>query len=403
MKRYLTFAFVLTTIMTHAQCDQNAIWSNTSSNAVCDEIDGSVRYWYTNSIPDHVTGTFPNAGNPNAISAQQGEFTMCAYPLEAGFYTELIINGFGSMGGCPTFEFGLATNGIEFDPIAAEFFQNPNNGQLNYDWNENPLSPNINLGTDMNDAHVQPTGKYHYHGKPTNFIDGLGITSSQHSPIIGWAADGFPMYYKYVYADAMDGNSGIVEATSCYQLKSGNRPGDGTTAPDGAYDGTYVEDYEYNNGISGCLLDECNGRFGVTPDYPNGTYYYVMTEEFPVVPRCFAGTPDMSFSIGPAFAGCGTSNASSICSALTINVPATELADRLVIYPVPTNSDILNVEFNGESEIHPTHVSILDNMGKLIRTEAYNEQISLVGLKSGIYHIKFSFENTEVTKRFVKR
>lgn len=328
---------------------------------------------------------------------------MCAYPLETGSFTDLIISGFGSMGGCPTFEFGLATNGIEFDPIAAEFFQNPNNGQLNYDWNENPLSPNINLGTDMNDAHVQPTGKYHYHGNPTNFIAGLGITSTAHSPVIGWAADGFPMYYKYVYADAMDANSGILEATSCYQLKSGNRPGDGTTAPDGTYDGTYVEDYEYNNGISGCLLDECNGRFGVTPEYPNGTYYYVMTEEFPVVPRCFAGTPDMSFSIGPSFVGCGESNADNICFALSIQNTPSEIADKLIVYPIPADSDVLNILMTGEEDLYPTGITILDSSGRSIRTEAYNQRVSLKGLTAGIYYVKISFENTEITKRFIRQ
>lgn len=403
MKTVFTVYLCLTAAISFAQCDQNAIWNNTSTNAVCDEVNGVVRTWYANSIPDHVTGTFPNPGNPNSISAQQAEFTMCAYPTEAGEFTELMLDGFGTMGGCPAFEFGLATNGLEFDPIANEFFENTNNGQLNYNWNYNALSPNVNLGIDINDAHVQPTGKYHYHGDPTNFIATLGISANAHSPNMGWAADGFPMYYKYVYADAMDPNSGIIEATSCYQLKSGTRPGNGTSAPNGSYDGTFVEDYEYNGSIGGCVLDQCNGRFGVTPDFPNGTYYYVMTSEFPVVPRCFAGTPDMSFSVGPSFAGCATSNAAEYCSALTVSIPASEINDRLIIYPVPTDSEILNVDFAGEQELHPASVTILDNTGRLIRTEAYNQKVSLTGLPTGIYYIKFSFENTEITKRFVKQ
>ena len=402
MKHSLTAIFLIRTLGLFAQCDQNAIWNNTSTNEVCDEINGVVRTWYTNSLPDHVTGNFPGQGNPHSISAQQGEFTMCAYPLEAGSTTELPIN-FGGQGTCLAYEFGLATNGIEFDPIAAEWFENPNNGQLNYDWNENPLSPNINLGTDMNDAHVQPSGKYHYHGDPTNFIAGLNINSNSHSPIIGWAADGFPLYYKYVYSDAQNSNSSIIEATSCFQLKSGNRPGNGTTAPDGAYDGTYVEDYEYNGSIGGCILDECNGRFGVTPEYPNGTYYYVMTSDYPVIPRCFAGTPDMSFAVGPPFAGCGVSNADQICSALTVGITANELSDRLIVYPVPTNTDMLNVFMAGNQEMHPTQVTILDNAGRTVRTEPYNQRVSLADMKSGIYYLKFSFEHTEIVKRIVKQ
>lgn len=403
MKQLIAILLMFPALDAVSQCDPNTVWNNTTTNAVCTEVNGAVKYWYANAIPDHTTGTFPNPGNPNTISAQQSEFTMCAYPQLAGQFTELIINGFGSQGGCPTFEFGLALNGLEWDPIAAEFFSNPNNGQLNYNWNKNALSPLVNLGTDMNDAHVQPNGKYHYHGDPTNYIALLNVTANAHSPIIGYAADGFPLYYKYVYADAMDANSGIIEATSCYQLKSGTRPGNGTTAPNGSYDGTYVEDYEYNGSMSGCVLDQCNGRYGVTPDFPNGTYYYVLTAEFPVVPRCFAGTPDMSFSVGPPFAGCGVSNGASFCSALTVGVSAEELSDRLVIYPIPTGGDLLNVLMAGDQELHPTEVTILDSMGRTVRTEPYNQKISLSGLANGVYYLRFSFENTQITKRFVKQ
>lgn len=401
--RSLTIVFSLLATSAFSQCNSTVIWSNTTTNAVCSEVNGVLRYWYANSIPNHATGTFPNANNPNSISAQQTDLTMCAYPQEAGQFTDLIISGFGTQGGCPTFEFGIATNGLEFDPIAAEFFSNPNNGQLNYSWNKNPLSPLVNLGTDMNDAHVQPTGKYHYHGDPVNFIATLNVSAAQHSPIIGYAADGFPLYYKYVYADAMDANSGIVEATTCYQLRSGTRPGNGTTAPNGAYDGTYVEDYEYNGSLGGCILDECSGRYGVTPDFPNGTYYYVMTAEFPVIPRCFAGTPDMSFSIGPPFAGCGVSDGASFCSALTVGVSTAELAENVVIYPVPSTSESVNLMINGLENLHPVQVSIVDELGRTLRTEPYNQYIPIGDLPRGIYFIQFTFENTEITKRFVKQ
>jgi hypothetical protein len=401
MKTTLTLLFCLTACTSIAQCDPNSVWNNTTTNAVCTEVDGIVRYWYSNSIPDHATGNFPNPGNPNTISAQQNEFTMCAYPQEAGFYTDLHI-GFGSMGTCVAYELGVAMNGLEWDPIANEFFENPNNGQINYDWNKHALSPNVNLGTDMNDAHVQPNGKYHYHGNPTNFIAGLNVSPNAHSPIIGYAADGFPIYYKYVYSNPTDPNSSIIEAESCFELKSGNRPGNGTTAPDGAYDGTYIEDYDYNSSIAGCDLDQCNGRFGVTPEFPNGTYYYVLTSYFPVVPLCLAGTPDMSFAIGPPFAGCGISNADDNCSALTVGISASEIADRLIVYPVPTDGDYLNVQFAGDQELHPTQISILDNGGRLIRNEAYNQRVSISALPAGIYFLKLSFEDTEITKRFVK-
>ena len=57
--------------------------------------------------------------------------------------------------------------------------------------------------------------------------------------------------------------------------------GRGPVAPAGAYDGTFVQDYEYRAGTG--ELDECNGRQGVTPEFPNGTYYYVLTDAFPFI------------------------------------------------------------------------------------------------------------------------
>lgn len=79
-------------------------------------------------------------------------------------------------------------------------------------------------------------------------------------------------------------------------MKSGDRPGDGVTAPCGEYNGVYSNDYEYVEGLG--TLDEATGRTGVTPEYPLGTYYYLVTDEFPYIPRYFKGTPSDDFSIG---------------------------------------------------------------------------------------------------------
>lgn len=80
---------------------------------------------------------------------------------------------------------------------------------------------------------------------------------------MGYAADGFPIYYKYVYSNIDNALSSVVSASSGYSLISGDRPGDGFTAPDGENDGNYYEDYEFIQ--ANTILDECNGRFGVTP------------------------------------------------------------------------------------------------------------------------------------------
>jgi hypothetical protein len=64
-----------------------------------------------------------------------------------------------------------------------------------------------------------------------------------------------------------------------------------------------VQDYEYVAGLG--ELDACNGRDGVTPEYPRGTYYYVVTAAYPFIPRCWVGTPDQSFSRGRPGQGMG--------------------------------------------------------------------------------------------------
>ena len=117
--------------------------------------------------------------------------------------------------------------------------------------------------------------------------------SDDHSPLIAYASDGFPVYYLYVYEDADDLDSDVMTTESSWDLKSGTRSG----GPGGSHDGTYNEDYEYDAGSG--ALDECNGRYGVTPEYPDGTYYYVLTENFPYVPRCLMGDADSSFKTTP--------------------------------------------------------------------------------------------------------
>jgi hypothetical protein len=164
----------------------------------------------------------------------------------------------------------------------------------NVNWEWNLEATNVKIGLDCNNAHVQPTGKYHYHGSPTLYLQNANIPSNTMT-LVGYAADGFPVYYKYAYTNATDANSAVIAMTSSYRLKSGKRPGDGVTAPCGSYDGVYSNDYEFVNGLG--TLDQANGREGVTPEYPSGTYYYVITDDFPNIPRYFRGTPAPEFKV----------------------------------------------------------------------------------------------------------
>ena len=65
-------------------------------------------------------------------------------------------------------------------------------------------------------------------------------------------------------------------------------PGQGTTKPNTPIlMGAFTQDYEYVEGLGD--LDQCNGRFGVTPEFPEGIYYYVVTDDFPFFTRCLKG------------------------------------------------------------------------------------------------------------------
>ena len=113
---------------------------------------------------------------------------------------------------------------------------------------------------------------------------------------LGYAADGFPIYFQNGYSVADDTLSSLIDLVSSYRLKTGSRSGDCDSAPCGEYTGVYTADYEYVEGLGD--LDECNGREGVTREFPNGTYYYVITDEYPGIPRCFVGIPSDDFQLG---------------------------------------------------------------------------------------------------------
>jgi len=253
------------------------IESQLGNNSLYSEsIAGITRTITINGIANHLVGQFPNGGNPNTIAAVSETYTMSTNPSLANSAT----NGSG-------YTTGVLFSGVVIEPYTAEFFVG-SDGTINRGWNITTLQSTTDLGLDCNNAHVQPTGRYHYHGTPSNYVDRLNIDGSQMVKV-GFAADGFPIYYKYVFDS--DGST-VIPLESGYQLKMEPRGGDGVSAPDGCPDGYYFQDYEYVQGLS--TLDECNGQFGKTPE-ADEEYYYVITDNFPSMPLCFSGTPDTSF------------------------------------------------------------------------------------------------------------
>ncbi len=234
--------------------------------------DGVFRVITSNGIPNHMTGNFPNAENPNTISEQHYTFRMLLDPKENYYATPLSM-----------YPFGVAINGVPFDPGANEWYQRDRDSG----WQYEAMALEGRLGIDNSNAHVQPNGAYHYHGLPTGLIQ--RVASYGRPVLLGYAADGFPIYAPTGFPE-----KGGARLRPSYRIKSGQRRENNVgISPGGTYDGSFTQDYEYVKGLGD--LDECNGRRAITAEYPRGTYLYVITDSYPYIPRSFKGTPDESF------------------------------------------------------------------------------------------------------------
>lgn len=391
MIRSLLFFLLIFPFKAYLQCDADEIFSNETTNAVCIEADEKVRTIYSNNLPNHPYGTWPS-GNP--VDPHDFTYYMCAFPQKGETLTS--IYDADDLAGCsPYVEFGISVNGIRMAPFGARWFVNPNTQEENRAWNVEALEM---FSMDYNNSHSNGSGEYHYHGIPeVYFADSVGIDGTTHSPIVAYAADGFPVYYKYLYTDANNSSSGISAFFSGHTLKPGNRPGDGITEPNGPYDGFYVEDYEFLD--NSWPLDECNGRFGVTPEYPEGTYYYVMTDNWPYIPRCFYGTViDNSFRGGM---NCPPSTAAIDCSeAITSTIELNSV--QINIAPNPSTSSLRILSTDPDFYFQISQISIYDMSGRVwYQTSVYKDEIDLSGFSAGTYFLQVDFEETQITKKII--
>ena len=256
--------------------------------------DDTSRILSGNGIPNHEVGTFPNPNNPNTISEQNVNqiFTLCP----------TLVSDTGVPVGGPAGAIAYAINSVKFDPATAGRCDDDGSCSLAQgqgQWNIEALGhETFDFGDDMNHAHVQPSGEYHYHGMPELLIDFLG--DEQGMTLVGWASDGFPVYARYGYSDANDSSSELISLESSWRLKTEpdeGRPDTLTVLAGGpgqtSYPnipiqmGAFTQDFEYIEGHGD--LDECNGRIGVTPEFPEGIYYYMVTDQFPYFSRCLKG------------------------------------------------------------------------------------------------------------------
>ena len=174
---------------------------------------------------------------------------------------------------------GVMLNGVVLDLLAAGCFgvgdERSGCNDIGTPYRFDPMSEATGFGTDMHNAHTQPDGRYHYHGDPLAMY---GEPEDGASGVIGFAADGYPIYGPY-----FDDGTVVRAARSSYVLRSGERDG----GPGGTFDGTFVDDFLYDGSGD---LDECNG---MTVD---GQYGYYVTNGYPWVLACFRGPPDASFN-----------------------------------------------------------------------------------------------------------
>lgn len=284
-------------------------------------------------------------------------------------------------------------------------------------------------GFDCSKGHPAGTN-YHHHQNPSAFeldlnvistvcnlydSDGLYVINPEkHSPLIGYAYDGFPMYGAYGYVNA-DGTGGITRIKSGYQLRNiteRTHHADGTDVPDGppvnsTYPiGTFREDYEWvaHTGDAS-YLDIHNGRFCVTPEYPNGTYCYFAT----VDENHNSAYP---YLIGPTYFGVKTgakvSSVTESTTTYTVSISATgdTAFDNMAfnVFPNPS-SDFIAIQVNGiiKSEID---VRLTNANGVLIsKTQIRKGQtigyFDIQSLYSGVHYVTISSDGALKTKKIM--
>ncbi len=234
----------------------------------------------SNSIPNH---NF-NDGDSAFVNQTQGvteTFEITTSPSVANNTTSLTLQR----------DNAIMLNGVKLDLLAAGCYgvsdgkTGCDDSYTNKAWRYDPMSPINDFGTDTHNAHTQPDGAYHYHGNPNALFD--QVNPATESPVIGFAADGYPIYGSYILEDEI-----VRKVTSSYILKSGNRKKKGDESsgdfPAGSYNGEFIDDYKYVEGHGD--LDQCNGMTH------NGVYGYYVTDSYPWVLNCFKGTPDSSFN-----------------------------------------------------------------------------------------------------------
>ena len=382
-------------------------------------------YVSTKGIPSYITGPFLD-GNPSLASNQNAIFKFPLNPTQnTGTLTATTGGNIGIfINGVALFDY---RDGVSWRNSTNSLAGGPIGGMGDNVWNRDAVVAERS-GFDCAKGHPA-MGNYHHHQNPSAFdldivpisticslydADGLYvINGNQHSPLIGFAYDGFPIYGAYGYLNT-DGTGGVVRMKSSYQLRNitvRTHYADGTNVTDGpAVSTTYPlgyfrEDYEYiAHPTEPDYLDAHNGRFCITPEYPNGIYCYFAT----VDANWNSAYP---YVVGPTFYGNKTAakvpsvaeptttyTATSTGIAPNNNAPASEMT----VLQDPIN-EIIAIQMNNLTQENFT-IGLYDINGKLVQktilyqgsTIAYFDARTLY---SGEYIIRVAGNGKMLVKR----
>ena len=340
------------------------ISNNIKANVQLVRYSASNVYVSTNGIPTYPTGPFLD-GNPSQAQSQNAIFKFPLNPQKNNG-TPTATTG-GNIGifinGVALFDY---RDGVSWRNSTSTLQGGPLGGMGDNIWNRDAIVAE-RIGFDCAKGHPA-MGNYHHHQNPSAFkldknvisnicslydADGLyTINQSVHSPLIGFAYDGFPIYGAYGYKNT-DGTGGVVRMKSSFQLRAisvRTHYADGTDVLDGpAVNTTYPlgyfrEDYAYVAHSEPDYLDDHNGRFCITPDYPNGTYAYFCT----VDDNWNSAYP---YVVGPTFYGVkSASKVPSVSEPTTVYTP-----------PVP-NLDITPQSITINAAATSVNITITSNL-----------------------------------------
>lgn len=386
-------------------------------------------YVSATGVPSYITGPFMD-GNPSLTTNQNAIFKISLNPtMNAGAGTATSGGNIGIfINGTAMFDY---RDGVAWNTSTNSLCGGPGNPPCpggpaaSMSWNRDAVVAE-KAGFDCSKGHPA-MGNYHHHQNPSAFdldlnvisnvctlydAEGLySIDSTVHSPLIGFSYDGYPVYGAYGYKNA-DGTGGITRIKSGYQLRNISTRtvwADGTDVPDGpAVSTTYPlgyfrEDYEFvSHPGAADYLDVHNGRFCVTPEYPNGMYCYFAT----VDANWNSAYP---YLIGPTYYGVVTgAKVNSVTESTTVYNPANNVAENqisaLKVFPNPGN-DLIIVQAIGLVQ-NDLVLTLTDIQGKLIATQEILAGSTMAffdvsTLYAGTYFISYTDANGKQSKAVI--